>query len=205
MAEAIRIRAEAYPRAIVTIARPVWPPIRFLLRVARYWWRGLWFGKVFPILPGRLFVEGRFAGFLGSGEEITGKALAALTLANWETFKILLKWQKGVLAWPLVFGTLWTGMGWMGLFQEPVAGIMTVAGEIALAIAALAWLVVFPVGFLRARTPERFRGIRAWILLRLTGSSWLEPISVNGFGKGNPQGDHDHGVEALAEAPGNPQ
>ena len=172
MGDAVRIRAKYYPREIAR-------PILFLLRVIREWWWALWYGKVFPIIPGRIVDHGRTVGLLANGDEIAGKALAALTLAGWETLRLMIKWQKGVLAWLLVFGLLWSGMAWAGLFHDPLAWVMEIAGEIALAAGGLVWVVLFPIGFLRARAADRFPGLRAFFLTRAVGTPWLEPLTVN--------------------------
>jgi len=178
--DAVRIRAKYYPREIAR-------PILFLLRVIREWWWALWYGKVFPIIPGRIVDHGRTVGLLANSDEIVGKARAALTLAGWETFRIMAKWQKGALAWLLVFGILWSGMAWAGLFRDPLAWVMEIVGEIALAAGGLVWVVLFPIGFLRARAADRFPGLRAFFLTRAAGTAWLEPLTVNSKTPRKPQ------------------
>lgn len=142
-------------------------------------WRCMWYGKVFPVIPGRIYDHGKRVGWLGTAEEIAGKALAAVAVTMWETFRILARWQKGVLLYCLGFGGLWTVLGLAGVLQEPLGGILKEVGQIAFAISGGITLMLIPVGFLRARTPDRFPGMRSWTMRKLTGSTRVEKVTVN--------------------------
>lgn len=150
MAAGARERLIGYPTALMK-------PFLLLLRVIRFFARSLWRGGLFPLIPGRIYDHGKPVGRLSDGTEIAGKTLAVALLGALEAARLLRRPVRGWLGPMLIFGALWSFLGYTGRLYGVLAEILTQTGFYMLAAVGAVYMLLLPIGIYRVRKYEGLR------------------------------------------------